>query len=283
MRHIFHPTDFSRSSQTAFYHALKLALACRAELRIMHVYPRQLKPTWSSFPAVRQTLARWGLIPPRSAPSAVARLGLRVVKVQSRALDPLQGVLRYLSHHPPDLIVLATHQRKGLARFVTRNLAEPLARASHSMTLFLPDGSEGIVGAWHGEVSLRRVLIPVCEDPDPQRVVSRFAELGRHLGVRPTVQLLHVGSKASVPVVQPPRVVRDWTWAVAVRGGDVTDRILAECQSVKPDLLVMGTKGHKSWADVFTGSTTERVLREVPCAILAIPDRLRPAPGSPAA
>ena len=34
---IFHPTDFSADSQVAFAHALKLAVAYRAELTIMHV------------------------------------------------------------------------------------------------------------------------------------------------------------------------------------------------------------------------------------------------------
>ena len=34
---IFHPSDFTKSSEVAFAHALKLALESKAELEIMHV------------------------------------------------------------------------------------------------------------------------------------------------------------------------------------------------------------------------------------------------------
>ncbi len=35
-RSIFHPSDFSESSEVAFAHALKIALLAKADLRILH-------------------------------------------------------------------------------------------------------------------------------------------------------------------------------------------------------------------------------------------------------
>src|SRR5687768_9185212 len=78
---IFHPTDLSTASEVAFVHALKLALATRGELRIMHVDPDIPQTDWSGLPRVRDTLAQWGLLPPGSSKSDVARLGLHIEKI----------------------------------------------------------------------------------------------------------------------------------------------------------------------------------------------------------
>jgi len=52
---IFHPSDFSEASEVAFAHALKIALAARAKLTLLHV---ETSPSadWQDFPGVRDTL-----------------------------------------------------------------------------------------------------------------------------------------------------------------------------------------------------------------------------------
>src|SRR5689334_5381907 len=78
---IFHPTDLSPASEVAFAHALKLALVARGELRIMHVDPDVPQTDWSGLPRVRDTLARWGVLPPGSSQADVVRLGLHIEKI----------------------------------------------------------------------------------------------------------------------------------------------------------------------------------------------------------
>ena len=58
-----------------------------------------------------------------------------------------------------------------------------------------------------------------------------------------------------------------------VRRGDVVDQILDEEAHWRPDLMVLATQGHMDFLDAVPGSTTERVLRGVSCAILAVPVR----------
>ena len=54
-------TDFSEASDEAFAHALALALAYKHHLYLLHVKnPGGVRV--SSFPHVRETLARWGVI-----------------------------------------------------------------------------------------------------------------------------------------------------------------------------------------------------------------------------
>ena len=56
---IVHPSDFSRLSQIAFAHALKIALLSHAELEIVHVEGHKLGDDkdvhWTDFPGVRAT------------------------------------------------------------------------------------------------------------------------------------------------------------------------------------------------------------------------------------
>ncbi|HET7542136.1 MAG TPA: universal stress protein, partial [Polyangiaceae bacterium] len=123
---IFHPSDFSAASEVAFAHALKLALATGAKLRMLHVGSdhKQL----DDFPGVRETLERWQLIPPGSPKSAVAALGIDVAKVVVRDDDPVSGCLRYLEETPADLIVLAVHQNEGKMRWLDKSIGKPMAR-----------------------------------------------------------------------------------------------------------------------------------------------------------
>ena len=55
LQHVFHPSDFSAASDTAFAHALKVALTVKATLTIFHVSPDQ-EEHWTEFPGVRRTL-----------------------------------------------------------------------------------------------------------------------------------------------------------------------------------------------------------------------------------
>src|SRR5215813_9900022 len=89
---IFHPSDFSEASEIAFVHALKVALVARAKLTMLHV---AASPgiEWQDFPAVRDTLERWGLIPRGSRKSAVPQLGIDVTKRISLGKDPLKACL----------------------------------------------------------------------------------------------------------------------------------------------------------------------------------------------
>ena len=55
------------------------------------------------------------------------------------------------------------------------------------------------------------------------------------------------------------------------RNGDPVDQILAAADEVKADLIVMPTAGRTGVFDALRGSTTERVVREASCPVLALP------------
>lgn len=268
---IFHPSDFSQASEVAFAHALKLALIARAKLRIMHVAADRHDVHWSDFPGVRAMLARWGLLPEGSPKYAVAKLGLNIEKIVSTRADPMHSMLHYLAENPTDLVVLATHQHAGWARWWRPAIAEPMARRAKTATLFVPQGVEGFIGLDDGAVRLQRILIPIDQVPHPQAAVDAAAGLARALGCHEvSFTLVHVGATGDIPAVHEPHQA-GWTWDRTVRHGGVVEQILAVGTACSADLIVLTTQGHHGCLDALRGSTSERILRGAQCPVLAIP------------
>ena len=272
---IVHPSDFSEASAVAFGHALKLALQSRAELELVHVQPHRTGSErdvhWSDFPGVRATLARWGILAANAAAEDVEKLGLRVRKVLSAETDPLEAMIDYCDEHPPDLLVLATHQRDGLSRWLHRAVAEPLARRSRAMTLFVPQGARGFVALADGTVTLRRILIAVDHAPSAQAALEEAFLLACGFERRGMVfKLLHVGTDYGMPKLSLPHRP-GWRWEEKLVPGNPVERIVKEARDWRPDLIAMATQGHTDFLDALRGSTSERVLRGVECPVLAVP------------
>ena len=179
---IFHPTDFSPASEVAFVHALKLAQATQGELTVLHfsqAHGDYAENDAGGFPKVRETLVRWGLLPADSPRETVAALGLRVRKLEVFGDDPIDTIVAYLEDHPSDLMVLATHQRSGVARWLNHEVALPLVSRSIMAALFVPPGVPGFVDFDSGHVQLGRILFPMDQHPHPRPVIETLSTLAR--------------------------------------------------------------------------------------------------------
>jgi len=183
--------------------------------------------------------------------------------------DPSAPILRYLERYPADLIVLATHQLGGKPFF--QSVAEPLARKSGAMTLFIPPSPAGWVNLEDGSLRLASVLMPIDQTPHPQWAIHMMTGLAQSLKCASLVTtLLHVGRAEGIPDVdldpQP-----GWVWETTNRKGNVVQTILDYERELEADLIVMPTQGHQGFLDALRGSTTEQIVREAKCPVLAIP------------
>lgn len=198
-------------------------------------------------------------------------MGMNVKKIVSLHTDPVLAILDYLEKHLTNLIVLATHQREGLARWMHKAVAEPIARHAGEMTLFVPCGVAGFVSLDNGALTLRRIVIPVDTVPRPQPAVNAAFALAGALGcAMASFTLVHVGDDEKVPVVHMPER-EGWTWEQTVRRGEVVEQILQVEAERSADLIVMTTQGRHGFLDALRGSTTERVLHGSRCPLLAVP------------
>ena len=271
MTRIFCPTNFTVASQVVFQHALSLALAYRATFTVMHV-PTDPSAETGRFPGVRAVLESWGKLPINSPETALADLGLTAEKIKGRPGDPVEIVLHYLEHHPAELVVLGTRQKEGRARWLGKATAEPLARGSQAMTLFVPNGQSGFVSATDGSLNLKRILIPIATKPSPQRAIEALVTLLKTCRIKgATVTLFYVGNDSDMPWVEPPLQEPDITFELVSHQGDPIEQITAMATKLAADLVVMSTADHDGFLDALRGSTTEQVLRKLSCPLLAVP------------
>lgn len=270
-RRIIHPSDFTADSHTALVHAVKLVVALQGELSIMHVDPDVARKDFEDFPKVRPILEQWGLLPPGSPQTQVSELGITIKKTRTVAKNPTEGILQYLSAHPADLLVMSTNQSEGLARWQHQNVAEPVARESHAPTLFVPTQVEGFVTKDSGQPKLRRVLVPVSADSNPQLAIDTTAHLATALGCdNLTVVVVHVGEDETLQSIKYPSR-NGWLWHTMTCKGNVVEVILGMGADFDVDLIVMTTAKQHSLLDLMRGSVTERVLRGARSPLLAIP------------
>ena len=270
---VVHPTDFSPASERAFAHALAIALLRRARLTILHVDADDDQPDWREFPAVRRTLERWGLLE-RGSPreSVFEQFGMKVTKFMISGRFPARAVVDYLDAAPADLLVVATEGRDGATRWLHGSVAEAMARRSKTMTLFVPAHAErSFVSLADGTLTLNNVLIPVDHTPDASAAVE-FARRAVDIGGdgKATISLLHVGAETDMPHVHAEDGAR-WAFARMRREGEPVAEILAAAELIGADLIVMPTAGRTGVFEVLSGSTTEQVLRQARCPLLAVP------------
>ena len=270
---ILHPTDFSASSNKAFEHALKIAVANRSHFSISHVQPEKSEgPTWSEFPQIRETLERWALLPKDSARSAVSEeLGVHVKKVGRTSKNPVEAIAGFLVNEGADLVVLATEGREGLPRWLNPSFSEALVRRTSVATLFVPSGSQGFVSNDNGELSLKNILIPTDRKPYPGVGIEVLGGFLKSLKVQnPTIETLYVGDRAQMPVVSAPPGL-PCSFGQLAREGKPVDEILNRADELDADLIVTVTEGQHGFLDALRGSTTEQIVRRATCPVLAVP------------
>jgi nucleotide-binding universal stress UspA family protein len=212
---------------------------------------------------LHRLLLQWGILNQMDSISAIEqKLWLEIESFTLRqGYTPADEIVHFLNQHVCDLVVLATHHGGGGPRSLAQELGRGKRAQAIPPTLFLRHGGRGFVDQVTGRMNLRHVLVPIDHSPLPFRAVEMANEFPRLMtGVAPTVQLLHVGSKA-------PQIGPD---PVTIRYGNVVQTIVDAAVEYDVDLICMPTAGHHGVLDALRGSTTERVLREAPRPLLAI-------------
>jgi nucleotide-binding universal stress UspA family protein len=262
---IAHPTDFSPEGQVAFAHALRLAIANRCPLDLLHVHDRYSADHYEKFPQIREVLQRWGMLAPGAAVEHVAsQTGVNVRKVEIRDGDPVDGLSRFLLSHRPDLIVMATHGRDGLNRWLRGSVSTEVVQETHAAVMLFGLAARPFVDTATGTMHLRKILAPIAQDPLPLRALHTLKTLTDGLNV--SIDFLHVGSNV-------PKLLDTAGAALTVRqiDGPVIEGILAEAERTSASLIAMPTAGHHGFLDALRGSTTERVVAQADCPVLALP------------
>jgi nucleotide-binding universal stress UspA family protein len=265
LRRIVLATDLGPGATDLLAHGLRLALDTGARLSVVHAH-RGGGPSrpWDVRPVVRDLLRFWG------HPGAEELAGLDLGQVAAEGPDPLQAIVQAAELLGPDLLLLGTERRQGLDRLVFGSAAERVARRFSVGTLFIGQGTRGVVDPSSGRLALRRVLVPVGDGVSAQDALdAAWTFLVATGATSARIDLHHAGAVPDElpPVLTPPGALIQWRWS----RGPVVASILVEAHESDADLIVMVTRGHDSLTDEVIGSRTERVMRDAPCPVLAVP------------
>jgi nucleotide-binding universal stress UspA family protein len=279
------PVDFSAGSQHAMQVAVRLAGEMDAELVLVHAWyvPASVFPSEEPLmPQLVQTVSDEAARGLDDAVREATALGARRVTWKLLHGVPWRGIVDALDDDPAfDLVVIGTHGRTGVSRFLLGSVAEKVVR--HAPCSVLAVRSDGEVRPF------THVMVPVDFSGGARHALDRAAELVRPGGAG--ITLLHV---IEAPVsysgeLPDPELLRDLDRRAAEyleRTGTelrsrVTVPVTARSRVGWPgaeilaalehdptiDLIVMGSHGRTGIKRVLLGSVAEKVVRHARCPV----------------
>lgn len=123
------PTDGSERSLVAADHAIDLAKTYNAELHTVYVVETDLVPD-TGLGAVIDALERVGEEAVAEVTEKAEQAGASSVTGHVRRGTPHRQILEYVDEHDIDLVVMGTHGRTGLSRYLLGSVTEKVVRAA---------------------------------------------------------------------------------------------------------------------------------------------------------
>jgi nucleotide-binding universal stress UspA family protein len=273
--------DFSKPARDAFDYALALSQLHGAELIAIQAVPTN--ETFAQHARARLTLAAKLRHQAEQAGIALS------VRVQTG--DPAEIILLHARSLRPDVIVVGTHQRRGLDRLRLGSVAERVVARATVPVLLVPRGQRA-----SGIGSSRHIAVAADFSAGSTRATEHALALAKHPGDR--ISLIHVlpASSSRVPLhlygyglqehedpsirdVQRrlrTAVPAEPASAAAIDAhvvrGDAATEISQIVNRIGADLLIVGVTARGLLSRALFGTTAARVLKLTPVPMLAVPD-----------
>ncbi len=261
---IIHPVHERSELSAPFIHALSLVYVSKGELEIVDV--RRNRKSLEKL-SIRRIYEKWGILPLDSAREDVGRLGIKIKKIITKG-NAKRNIAKLIRRHPHDILVVGFKHEPGISHLFGGDLTEYLIQYFRQTTLYFPSGAKSFVNKDTGEVNLKKIVLPVAEEPSSE---PSFQMLQRILKVypdqSPQVYGLHVGEIF-------PRIsseyIKDLSFKKVLFQGNIVHAIASLADKENADLVIMSTNGRDTFSQKIIGSITEQVLRNVSCPVLAV-------------
>lgn len=267
--------DFSPASQAALACTALLAQAYQARVQVLHSHHVELPAylTEAQWDALQRELdAARAAVETHMREAAAERLSGLAVPVEYAAVDspPVDGLLEAISSHRFDLVVLGSHGRSRLNRFLLGSVSAGVLRETTVPLLVARQPQPG-------PAQVKHILCPVNYTPTAQAGLRAASSLAERLGVQLT--LLHSletggdteAERARLCEWAPAQIKAACTFDTApVVKGPAADRIVQTAVDLGVDLIVVGGRSRPFLTASILGATTERVVRYAPCSVLTI-------------
>jgi nucleotide-binding universal stress UspA family protein len=288
MKKILVPTDFSAASDRALEQAAEIARTLNAEVHLLHkvVYPPPHPPTElldrlddaARFDYVLKEVierpereAREGLETRRKSLEAK---GIAVATHLERSGDVYERIECAIQSLKPDLLVMGTHGRGGIQRWLMGSVAEKALR--HTSVDVLTLHADSPVAGTDGGIG--EILVATDFSDGARRALAAARSLARSLGG--SVALLHVLEGRFAPRrgeaeptllevshehrAQAERALQEEIApgeSFVLAQGDVAREIDRVAEERRASLVVVGTHGLTGVRRALLGSVAEKVAR----------------------
>lgn len=283
IRNVLFPTDRTTWSKSVFEHAVAYAGRHNARLHVLTVM-------WSEADEALQAVPPSATDAFRTSIHATAgAAGVDLVEAEVREFSPDTGILNYAMQVDADLIVMATHGRRGVSHAFIGSIAESVVRRAGCPVLtvrpsapYLGTGAKRILVPLDFSVHARKALAHAREVCDvtgaelhllhviPTAPAYGFADaplvpdlLSEDERAAAEKKLREIAAEVLGPQHVPTMHVAGGIGNPALHVLDVVDRL-------GPDLIVMATHGRTGVQRFFLGSVTEKVVQLAPCPVFTV-------------
>lgn len=298
--------DGSELAEVVFTYAKELAARLDLDVILLHVY----SPALREFVPMHQAyIKRAAGTIKRQAKEVREKLGIqpegKPIKVRGELGMgyPADEILRYAEENAVDLILMASHGRSGIKRWVMGSVADKVLRASKvpvwlvragieeetpydqwpSKTIIVPlDGSElaesvltlveALTQQWRGE-PMNVTLLRVCEPPvTPSYYSPELSGVPLNWGEFMEQETARCKQTSREYLAEIARRLTDK--GISVRSevlvGKAADEIVGFANKNPFSIIIMATQGRSGLKRLVYGSTAETVLLGVTCPILLV-------------
>jgi nucleotide-binding universal stress UspA family protein len=282
LKHVLFATDYSDASIAALPVAAAIVRRFDARLTLAHFWmppPLSLTaPESAAYVAdAGEQVAAHGMARLRCS---YELLGLEPKSVVAQS-DPAEGVLALAAAQVPDLIVMGTHGRTGLKRFLLGSVAECIFRQARCPVLTVGPHADG---RFQHPVAVKHILVPTDLSPESAEAVPYVALLAAEFDAH--VSVLHVlpretgGNPAANELVEPIRRRMKQMFSSClgprcdpqflVRFGPEADSIVAAAQACDADLIVMALRPGYGIGSGLRTTTAYNVVVKADCPVLTV-------------
>ncbi len=280
-------TDFSEQAERAVEHAMAVARHTGAELVLMHALsmpePDYVMPYPITTPAIYveqvDTIVKEARAKLDEMRERLIGQGVEVSHVFVNEMAD-RGIVSVAKETNADLIVVGSHGRTGISRFLIGSIAEKVVRRAHCDVL-VARGDAPTGGYKHillpvdfSEVSDRAMArASILAEPEgkvdmlhcwqlPGGSITYWGSVGPGLGESIVKGATAFGRKAIAKVSESKA-----EFSLAVEEGDARNNIEKRTSSGEYDLVVMGSHGRKGINRVMLGSVAESTLRHLKTSV----------------
>lgn len=205
------------------------------------------------------------------------------VTTMIREGNPAERILEESARWKISLVLMSTHGRTGVRRWVFGSVTEKVIRAAEAPVLIYRSFPERDVLDTLTGMKVDDILLPIDESNASMKAVPYAARLAAEFGAG--VHVLHVVDReqARAPATRHVgRAVRELTDAGVVaapveRTGNAAAEILDACHDLGAGLIVLTTHGRSGVSRWTCGSVTEKVLRAAETPLLIVRTSRSPA------